>query len=403
MDVRRDAEISAEEEPVADTAQLAQLIVTTLEDGYTSGVEALLSYARDGDTIYGRFRDGARTFGYALSDGQISYWLLQGQGRADSLAQSPAWRADKTPAKGKKSENAGKGVKCGRGYISPDKNCRFNPSPEAKAAIAKAAELIDPFSPENNPNFPKGAGVEAPPKAAKKAKAKPKPAHEPDVDDFEALDFEPVEDPPPKQPRRTAKKSKPTPDKKTKAERKPKKEKDAPASSPNAKGWKPTMTEDEAKEYTKDSYFQAPLYHGTSKAASDSIQSNGVETKKIGRGQFGAGFYLAGRESEADSYAFGFASQNPDGSINTSQASTMTVRVNIRKPKVFRTSTQFSKFKEKLGLRFIDNDPKSAKRITDELRKQGFDGIHIKDRDYVVAFDKEQVVVTNSREARNSK
>lgn len=402
-DIRGDSEPLPEDEPQgdpgADTAQIAQLIVTALEEGYTGGVEALLSYARDGDTIYGRFRDGAKTFGYALNDGQISYWLLRGQGRTDSLLQSPVWRTDKASPKGQKSKNAGKGVKCGRGYISPDKNCKVEPSPEAKEAIAKAAELIDPFSPENNPSFPKGAVVETPPRA-KKARSKPKPAPEPEFDDFEVLDLEPVDDPPPKKPKKTAKKPKPVPDEKPKAERKPKKEKDEPSPSSIGAGWKPTMTEDEAKEYTKDSYFQTPFYHGTSKAAAESIQSQGVETKKIGRGQFGAGFYLAGSEFEADMYANGFMSSNPDGSANTSQAATMTVRVNIRNPKVFRTSRQFAKFKEKLGLNFHDNDPKTAKTITDALRAKGFDGVHIKDRDYVVAFDREQVVVTNSREAK---
>lgn len=151
---RDDAETESKEPP----AELAEMIVAALEEGYTNGIEALLSYARDGDTIYGRFRDGAKTFGYTLNDDQISYWLLRGTGRTDSF-----WdRLDqKAGAVKGKSPNEGKGVKCKRGYISPNKECQVKPSPEAKKNIAKAAKLIDPFSPENNPAFSKIGKINA--------------------------------------------------------------------------------------------------------------------------------------------------------------------------------------------------------------------------------------------------
>jgi hypothetical protein len=316
------------------------------------------------------------------------------KGYRDGLRLVPRGDAVQNPvASRKKSPNAGKGKKCSGGYyISPTKNCR-------EESRTKAAELIDPFSPENNPNFPKGVAVE--PKAKAKSRAKPKTNPDPAVEDFEVLDLVPVDTPPAKKRSRSAKNPKPTPEERPKSEKKPKKEMRGSSASSGGAGWKPTMSDEEAKEYTKESYFQEPFYHGTSKSASDGIQSQGVETKKIGRGQFGAGFYLTNSESEADMYANGYMSQNPDGSTNTSQAATMTVRVNIRKPKVFSTSKQFAKFKEKLGFNFHDNDPKSAKIMTDALREKGFDGVYIKDRGYAVAFDKEQVVVTNSREAKS--
>jgi hypothetical protein len=146
-DVRRDE---------VDTNQLAQLIVTALEESYTSGIESLLSYALDGNTIYGRFRDGARVFGYTLKDDEISYWLLRGQERTDSLSLKPAWNAVKgglkrgvNRLKGKGSTGA-KGIKCGRSWISAKKKCDVTPSPKAKQAIAQARTTLEDFERDFN-------------------------------------------------------------------------------------------------------------------------------------------------------------------------------------------------------------------------------------------------------------
>ena len=152
MDVRRDANSSTEEDPVADTGQLAQLIVTALEESYTSGVGALLSYALDGNTIYGRFRDGVKVFGYTLKDDEISYWLLQGQERADSLSLKPAWNAVKGGVKRgvKRLREGAKGIKCGRGWISAKKKCDVSPSPKAKQAIVQARTTLEEFERDFN-------------------------------------------------------------------------------------------------------------------------------------------------------------------------------------------------------------------------------------------------------------
>jgi len=158
--IRGDSEALAEDEPGADTAQLAQLIVTALEESYTSGVEALLSYALDGDTIYGRFRDGARVFGYTLKDDEISYWLLKGQERADSLSLKPAWNAVKSGIKrgvnrmrgqsAQGGEEGAKGIKCGRSWISAKKKCDVTPSPTAKQAIVQARTTLEEFERDFN-------------------------------------------------------------------------------------------------------------------------------------------------------------------------------------------------------------------------------------------------------------
>jgi hypothetical protein len=151
-DIRGDSEALDEGESGGDTSQLAQLIVTAIEDGYTSGVDALLSYALDGDTIYGRFRDGARVFGYTLNDDEISYWLLRGQERQDSLSLKPAWNAVKGGVKRgvKKLKEGAKGIKCGRGWISAKKKCDITPSPQAKQSIVQARTTLEEFERDFN-------------------------------------------------------------------------------------------------------------------------------------------------------------------------------------------------------------------------------------------------------------
>jgi hypothetical protein len=162
-DIRGDSEALDEGESGGDTSQLAQLIVTAIEDGYTSGVDALLSYALDGDTIYGRFRDGAKVFGYTLKDDEISYWLLRGQERTDSLSLKPAWNAVKSGVKrgvnrlkGRAAKGAGKdnkctkGIKCGNSCISSKKKCDIPPSPQAKQAIAQARTTLEEFERDFN-------------------------------------------------------------------------------------------------------------------------------------------------------------------------------------------------------------------------------------------------------------
>lgn len=156
LDVRRDAENSTEKEPGADTGQLAQLVVTALEEGYTSGVEALLSYAVDGDAIYGRFRDGAKVFAYTLKDDEISYWLMRGQGRADSLFLKPILNVARKDDKGSpKANKCVKGTECGISCISANKKCKIVPRSKAKKAIAQAKAIAQDQIPKAKASKPK--------------------------------------------------------------------------------------------------------------------------------------------------------------------------------------------------------------------------------------------------------
>lgn len=120
-----------------EATELAQMIVGAIEDGYTSGVEALLSYSLEGSTIFGRFQDGDKTFGYTLTDGEIAYWQIQQQ-RSDSI---PVYRADKQRMKGAKGKKCTIGTKCRYGCISSKKTCRLQPSPSARNLIRRAIKL----------------------------------------------------------------------------------------------------------------------------------------------------------------------------------------------------------------------------------------------------------------------
>ncbi|MEL6853508.1 MAG: hypothetical protein AAFO83_00190 [Cyanobacteria bacterium J06607_13] len=124
----------------AGDRELGKLIVSALEDGYTSGVEALMSYAVKGNTIYGRFRDEGKAFGYTLSDSEISYWQVRGQERTDSLLDEPVYRVDRM--KGAKGKKCNIGTKCRYGCIASSKTCRLEPSPAAKGIIRKAIALV---------------------------------------------------------------------------------------------------------------------------------------------------------------------------------------------------------------------------------------------------------------------
>lgn len=150
-DIRGDSEDATGDES-GDADRIAQLVVTALEEGYTGGIEALLSYALDGNTVYGRFRDGARVFGYTLKDDEISYWLLRGQERTDSLSLKPAWNAVKSGVRRgvKRLKQGAKGIKCGRSWISAKKKCDVTPSPKAKQAIAQVRTTLEEFERDFN-------------------------------------------------------------------------------------------------------------------------------------------------------------------------------------------------------------------------------------------------------------
>lgn len=221
--LRWDAEDAEKEQK---KAQMSQAIVTALEDSYTSGVEALLSFQVKDGTIFGRFRDGVRTFAYTLKDDEIEYWLVTGAERADSLLSEPVWRRDLNPPTATKKERKCKvGIKCGNSCINAKKSCKSQPSPKAQQAIKTAKSLAPDVlgfeqefnravESERSKTFEQDldkAVQEQESAKAKKEEEKPAPKPEPekpkkaesgaeDIDEFGPVDgdfLEPVEEPKP--------------------------------------------------------------------------------------------------------------------------------------------------------------------------------------------------------------
>lgn len=129
--------LDAEEEK---KQQLVEAIVSAIADGYTSGIDALLSYQLEKGKLFGRFQDGDRTFAYTLAGNEISYWEVKDAPRTDSLAPS-VWRADKSTKKKAKGRKCNVGIKCGNSCINSRKTCRIEPSPEAKKSISTAKKI----------------------------------------------------------------------------------------------------------------------------------------------------------------------------------------------------------------------------------------------------------------------
>lgn len=132
---RQDAE---PRDRAAQVAKIQNAITTALEEGYTSGIDAVLSFAVDGNTIYGRFQDGSNVYAYRLADDDIAFWRIRD--RRDSW---PVIRRDRQGSNGKASKKQCKnGIICGNTCIAKNKTCHMEPSPKGKAAIASARDAI---------------------------------------------------------------------------------------------------------------------------------------------------------------------------------------------------------------------------------------------------------------------
>ncbi|MEM9152305.1 MAG: hypothetical protein AAGB19_17865 [Cyanobacteria bacterium P01_F01_bin.3] len=301
--------------------RLAQLIVTAIEDGYTSGVEALLSYAMDDEAIYGRFRDGAQTFGYTLKDNEISYWLLEGAERSDSLWQLPVWRVDRdAPKKGRKCV---KGIKCGLSCINSRRTCRIEPGPQAKQAIAEAKRSIKGAT---KPTGKRKAATKALPKTA--------------VSDH-----------------------------------------------------RPRMSDAEAKEYTKNSvYSDKVFYHATNQAGARSISTDGIDPKRNKTGLYGQGFYVGGGKDGRDVAEF-------YGRLLTSSDQMLKIRLNVKKPKVFKSTSDYMSFTDANERQIRRTKvpgvrrPNEGQKVAQFIQNQGFDAMEISKAGEFIVYKPEQVVV----------
>lgn len=144
----------------------------------------------------------------------------------------------------------------------------------------------------------------------------------------------------------------------------------------NRKQHKPSMTQAEAQDYTRNSVVRnITFYHGTDQASADNISTAGMKPSKNAIGLYGKGFYTSRRTSVADGYA-----QSKGYGGNPTRIS---VALDIRNPLVVQDASEL----------FDVVKTHSKVKITKNAKAKGYDGIYVKDFDYWVVFDTEQVTV----------
>lgn len=151
-----------------------------------------------------------------------------------------------------------------------------------------------------------------------------------------------------------------------------------------AKKYKPKMTEDEANEYTKDSYTgNLSFYHGNTVDVTGDVENSGAKPEKNTRGIFGQGFYLAATSRESQQYAY------TSGKDKNQQSSVIATKVNVKNPYISDSADL-----GKLGGNFPGDQSNNidSKALTEYIRAKGYDSIYLKDFGYFVALDGKQVV-----------
>jgi hypothetical protein len=150
--------------------------------------------------------------------------------------------------------------------------------------------------------------------------------------------------------------------------------------------WQPLMTEAEASEYTKDSYYaDQNFYHGTSAKAAQGIITKGAKLTSNVVNTYGDGFYLAFDKDTAADYA----QQTPKPTV-------LTTKVFTQNPKKFRDSMEVEDF---LDSNNIPADDSQSQAMTRLLRNQGFDAVEIGGNQIlVIIFSKQQLAIFDSEE-----
>jgi hypothetical protein len=143
--------------------------------------------------------------------------------------------------------------------------------------------------------------------------------------------------------------------------------------------WKPLMTLAEAEAMTRNSAYQnRDLYHGTSAEAALGITTEGFKVISKAVLTYGEGFYVATDRAKAIEYA-GLTGEVP---------TVLTLRVNASNPKVFQTGLDFLQFAED---NLEDWGDDYARQISELLKRQGHDGIEIRELGTLVLFEPRQV------------
>jgi hypothetical protein len=147
------------------------------------------------------------------------------------------------------------------------------------------------------------------------------------------------------------------------------------------RGYKPFMTEDEANNYTKNSFTGGlSFYHGNQGYVTDSIANEGSQPEKNDRGMLGRGTYVGGGEDVGLNYAYLAGSQN--------NPKLLSLKANIKNPYV-GTFAELKNFRESIDERLGTGNDETFSRY---LRAKGYDSIYATDLSYLITFDGKQLV-----------
>lgn len=145
--------------------------------------------------------------------------------------------------------------------------------------------------------------------------------------------------------------------------------------------WKATMTPEEADEYFgEDNFFgQQSFWHGNNAKVTESIRTEGGQPEKNERGIYGKGVYAGSSKGIGLKY----------GDPNTHDNSELLeMRIYSKNPYIVDSGAM-----RELIDNMESNGAGNDVRVL--MKSKGFDSIYVKDTGYIVALDKEQVVVVD--------
>jgi hypothetical protein len=157
--------------------------------------------------------------------------------------------------------------------------------------------------------------------------------------------------------------------------------------------WKSRMSDEEASDYLKDSYFgQMAWFHGNSKDVTDSIANEGAMPERNSRGIYGQGVYFGIDRRIGEQYA---------GAVNVGlDVGILTSHIRAKKPYITN-----SKDLADIGKNFPGDQSNfvDSVALSQFLRAKGYDAVYLQDLGYGIAFDKKQVVTVKDEDATEAR
>ena len=156
------------------------------------------------------------------------------------------------------------------------------------------------------------------------------------------------------------------------------------------------MTEADANVWAEGTKVPKDAYHGTTKEVAQLIEDGGFEASE--GGLFGPGVYTTNSAEAANSYATSAADNAFGYEARQTHSATLRLKTRITKPWE-GTPRDFDNFVRSTGLSPDDvYDYDGGIAVQKALKAAGHDGLVIRQGggvDYIVAFEKEQVVVVS--------